>query len=58
MADRELPDDAVVGLADEDYRFIQGYIQGEVSEEQFRERYERDGRIQIPVQLIDPGTPT
>jgi len=56
--DKPLPDDAVVGIAPEDYEFIRRYTEGEVSEEEFNARYRQpDGRIAIPVRLLDPGTP-
>lgn len=58
MDERALPDDAVVGLAEEDYRFIQAYLRGEVTQAQFEARYmTADGRIAVPVAVVDPGTP-
>lgn len=52
-----IPDDAVVGLAEEDYRFIQAYLRGEVTQAQFDARYRgADGRVAIPVTVVDPGT--
>lgn len=52
-----LPDDAVIGLANEDYEFIKAYTEGKVTEAEFNARYMRDGRIAIPVTVLDPGTP-
>lgn len=55
--DRPLPDDAAIGLANEDYEFIKAYTEGKVTKAEFHARYMRDGRVAIPVTVLDPGTP-
>ena len=57
MSNEPIPDDAVIGVAEEDIAFLSAYTDGQVSEEDFLARYRQpDGTIAIPAILVDPGT--
>ena len=57
MKGEPLPDDAVIGVAEEDFAFLAAYTDGLVSEDEFRARYQQpDGTVAIPAVLVDPGT--
>jgi len=52
MNDDDIPDDAQVGLAEEDYQFISDVAAGRRTLDEFVARYGSPPRI--PVRLVDP----
>jgi len=53
MDELGLPDNEYVGLRHEDREFLEGYVRGDVSKEEFVARYgQPDGTIAIPVFIV------
>lgn len=52
----DIPNDAIIGIKEDDFNFLTDYIDGKVTQAQLLERFgDEEGRICIPCHIVDGG---